>query len=138
MIDESTDISVDHKLIIYVKYLKNNESQNSLWANLKLSGECNADAMKEIIIKFLKEKKVPLSKVAGLSTDGAAVMMGKNNGINKKFQDMIPGLLHYHCIAHCLALTFPKLLIEYPYFKAARELGSLYAYFHSSNIRIEN
>ncbi|CAI7884431.1 unnamed protein product [Closterium sp. NIES-53] len=48
---------------------------------------------------------IELAKIAGMSTDGASVMMGSKNGLVARLRLRIPHLVSSHCIAHREALA---------------------------------
>ena len=57
------------------------------------------------IRSFLNDHTVPYEKVAGLGSDGAAVMTGVHNGVGVQLKQVYPLLVHVHCMAHRLALA---------------------------------
>ena len=138
MIDESTDLSVEKHLIVYVSYLEDGHLRTSFLTLLKLvSADSNTVYRK--LIGFLKSCKIDTEKIFGFSSDGAAVMMGKDNGVVKKFKTDNPYLLEMHCIAHRLALSSldaAKQVGEVKYYESM--LQSLHSYFSKSSKRIEH
>lgn len=55
-------------------------------------------------MKLLSNCDLDLNKLPGLSTDGASVMVGKENGVAAKLKREAKMLLNVHCICHRLAL----------------------------------
>ena len=43
--------------------------------------------------------------LVGFGSDGASVMMGRQNGVLKKIKDDVPHLIEMHCVAHRLELV---------------------------------
>ena len=84
---------------------------------------------------FLTENDVPLAKVVGLGTDGAAVMTGKHNGVGVKLGRESPLLIHVHCVAHRLALAVSQSAKGIPEL-AAYQVTTRNIYYHFENSAI--
>ena len=52
-----------------------------------------------------------------LGSDGASVMLGRNNGVSKLLKDCVPFLVSNHCIAHRLALPCGQAANEVSFLK---------------------
>ena len=83
LLDESNDISTTKFLMIYVQYVnkRNGTLDQKYITNIPLI-ECDAIGISSAVVNFFETKNVPLSKVVMLTTDGAAVMLGCNNGVH--------------------------------------------------------
>ncbi|GJP85000.1 hypothetical protein CLOP_g15037 [Closterium sp. NIES-67] len=57
------------------------------------------------LVAYLDSIGISLSKVSGISTDGAAVMVGATNGVVGRLRQRIPHVVSVHCIAHREALA---------------------------------
>ena len=57
-------------------------------------------------------------KLVALATDGAAVMLGKNNGVVKRIKELVhrPSVLAIHCSAHRLELAYKHSCKDVPLF----------------------
>lgn len=71
-------------------------------------------------MNFMEEKNINCgTKLVGLGSDGASVMMGRHSGVGVQLKSVAPFLVHTHCVAHRLALCTSqaaksvKLLDEY-------------------------
>ena len=73
MIDESTDLSVRKNLFIYINTLIPSGDINSNFANITEMKQCDADALTKVIVEYLEEKQIDVTRVAGLGSDGASV-----------------------------------------------------------------
>ena len=62
----------------------------------------DADTLTDVICSTLKDVNLDLANMTGLSSDGAAVMLG---GVARKLKDRNPQLLVIHCVCHRLALA---------------------------------
>ncbi len=40
------------------------------------------------------------TKLIGMGSDGASVMLGKENGVGKRLQEMNPAIVTIHCFGH--------------------------------------
>ena len=65
----------------------------------------NAHAISWLVLKSFVDSDVPFSKVTGFSSDGASVILGKNNGVAARLRDHNPKLINIHCVCHKLALA---------------------------------
>ena len=58
----------------------------------------NARAISELVLKSFVDSDVPFSRVTEFSSDGASVMLGKNNGVAARLSDHNPKLINIHCV----------------------------------------
>ena len=106
MIDESTDMNSEKYLIIYVKYF--DEKEGIVRTEFfKLTEIIQFDALFifSLLKDFLKHHQLSLRFLTSFATDGASVMIGKQNGVATKIKEVNPFLIINHCCAHKLALT---------------------------------
>ena len=101
IVDESTDIVVHKVLVLYFKY----RSPNSLVYKTMFGGiiqltECHAQALKKVIKRFYIEHEIYLNRLVMLTSDGAAVMLGRWNGLAALLKRTVPHLSEQHCVAH--------------------------------------
>lgn len=108
ILDEATDISVNKQLGFCIQCL---EGGFIKVRNIKLlevkSG--SAEVITEAILQYLTSTApvtLDLKCLAGGSSDGASVMIGKHTGVMTRLQEAAPqGFISTHCIAHRLALA---------------------------------
>ncbi|CAI7814073.1 unnamed protein product [Closterium sp. NIES-54] len=98
-LDESTDRIHGKHLIIYVTYLKNRAVVNEFLTLITVD-RADAASLSSAVVQYLTGIGVDLQKVTGIATDGASVMVGKNNGVVARLRMRIPHLASTHCIAH--------------------------------------
>ena len=133
MIDESTDLSVRKNLLLYVNAMTSSGDVNSYFANITEMKHCDANALTEAIVEYLREKKIDVSRVSGLGSDGASVMTGRHNGVGAKLKKLNPFMLSMHCVAHKLALASENAASQVPYCRQHHStLKGLYNFFHTS------
>ncbi|XP_078504219.1 uncharacterized protein LOC144762807 [Lissotriton helveticus] len=101
IIDESTDISVTKMLILYFKFrpVPSTEHKTLFGGIVKLTS-CNAEAITTAVKEFYTANELDLMKMVMFTSDGASVMLGKNNGVATRLKQSIPHLVEQHCVAH--------------------------------------
>ena len=57
------------------------------------------------------------TRLCGLGSDGASVMLENRGGVSKLLREKAPFLVATHCIAHRLALACGQTANETPYLK---------------------
>ena len=135
MVDETTDVTTNSQLIIYARYLKDGKSKTSFGGTVTINNG-KADTIKDAILHFLSTNDLPLQRMCAFGSDGAAVMVGRKNGVGKQLQDLVPHLLSNHCVAHRLALASAQSAAAVPYlekFKAI--LSQLFRFYNYSAVR---
>jgi hypothetical protein len=107
IIDESTDISSTQELALIIRYFDKTSvaPRTEIMALIKMT---NGDAsyIKSCILMLLKSWGLSLPHLVGIATDGAAVMVGEENGVAAKLTEYCPFLVANHCIAHRLNLAY--------------------------------
>ena len=91
-VDENTDISVSKCLILYFKYRGNSEK---VFIEYKLDlGESHSYSLVKLHLlslqlkEFYKKYKLELYKMLMRASDGAAVMLGRRNGVAVKLKSI--------------------------------------------------
>jgi Domain of unknown function (DUF4371)/hAT family C-terminal dimerisation region len=138
MIDESTDITTTKHLDIYVSYVAKQGTFKTRFLCLIPLTECDAESITCAIIDIF-EKKGILSKLVAFASDGASVMLGKNEGVAAKLSRVCTyPLIVNHCVAHRLALACKDARKEIGFYKEAELLvKKIYGYFKNSCSRIQ-
>ncbi len=138
MIDESTDITTTKHLDIYVSYVTKQGIFKTRFLCLLPLTECDAKSITNVIIDIFKKKGV-LSKLVAFASDGASVMLGKNEGVAAKLSRVCTyPLIVNHCVAHRLALACKDARKEIEFYKEAELLvKKIYGYFRNSCSRIQ-
>ena len=86
-LDESTDRSQEKHLAIIIRYINPQAVLQTKFLELKALDNCDADSLLKALQDSLRQAGVPMKKVVGLGTDGAAVMTGIRNGLPFKQLD---------------------------------------------------
>ena len=113
-LDESTDLTGSPRLAIFGRYLVNNTIREELISLASLETTTKGIDICKAVVKQLTEKKLDLSKIVSVITDGAGSMTGKTNGfINLFTQHVGHSILSFHCIIHqqvlCAKTNFKSL-----------------------------
>ncbi|KAK1896663.1 Zinc finger protein 862, partial [Dissostichus eleginoides] len=92
-----------------------------------------ADSVVAAIKSVLQKKELPVDRLYGLGTDGAAVMTGRLNGVAKQLTDSFPKLVSVACAAHRLALACKDASNAVKYMANFRNhLQELHLFFRNS------
>ena len=103
--DESTDIAILKQLVVYVRYIKNGEVVTRF---LKIQDLLDGTVVtiETALIDILSKLQIPLEKVAVFGSDGAAVMVGRRNGVATKLKNRIPHLVAVQCVCSSLGISY--------------------------------
>jgi len=115
MIDESTDIACISTMCIVVRFFDNDISKicSRFWDllpvhNLENPDKVHAGATAENIFSSVfgsfKKYNVNVDNIIGFGSDGCSTMMGKNNSVSTRMNEMYPGVFIMRCICHSLHL----------------------------------
>ena len=138
MIDESTDLSMEKHLIVYVNYLEKGVLYTRFLTIIKLTA-ADASVVYNSLVSYLRVCKIDVSKIFGFSSDGAAVMTGKKHGVTTRLLSDNPFMLSMHCVAHKLALSCidaTKSVKEVSYYEGMPH--AIHSHFSRSSKRIEH
>ena len=141
LIDESTTISNISSLIIFVRTCLPNHDMNfpvNLFLDLVelKEGVKAVDVFNSFMncLQFYGMTKQYLKDhLICLSCDGAAVMLGRSNGVAKLMRDEFPSMIVWHCANHRLELAVNEVVKgigEVNKFKMF--MDKLYALYHAS------
>ena len=141
MLDETCDINVEKKLVVYVRYIHNGEACTAYIGNKRVT-DCTAQGLYTALCDFLESigiiKDQNYSPLIGLGTDGAAVMVGCKNGLGQKLKDKNKLLVQVHCVAHRLNLAASQAGKGIQYMEDYhRYIQILYRFFSDSQVRYD-
>ena len=143
MVDEVTDISVQSQMLTFIQFVSPVTSSVeiaflSVQNVLDEFSSANADALTSLIKdQLVQQCGLSLKNLKGLATDGAAVMIGKNNGVAAQLKELNPVIINVHCICHKLALACTDTNKEIAYIKRVEDtLRQLWTYFENSPKRL--
>ena len=141
MLDETCDITVEKKLVIYCRYIKEGQVYTAYVGNKRVT-DCTAEGLKVALCDFLQSSGIlpedDYSSLMGLGTDGAAVMVGCRGGLGVKLKEKNNMLIQVHCIAHRLNLAASQASSGIPYMQDYhRYIQLLYHFFSDSQVRYD-
>ncbi|CAI7779195.1 unnamed protein product [Closterium sp. NIES-53] len=102
--DESTDRTRGKHMIVYLTFIMDRRVVTEFFTLLTVE-KCDAASLFEVLMNHLRSAGVDVSKLVGISMDGASVMTGKDNGLVARIREHAPHLFSCHCIAHREALA---------------------------------
>ena len=91
-LDESRTISSEALLLIFVRYISNNNLQNEMLYLVDPTSRTTSADIFEAVDSFFKEHNLNYENLVGCCTDRAAAMMGKTIGFNTRLKVVAP-----HC-----------------------------------------
>ena len=109
LVDDLTDVSVKELMVTFVQYIDPSGKLQTKFLFvrnlLKDSHSANAITIHNNIMEGLRSLDIDTEKFASICTDGAAVMVGRKNGLAGLLRKSLPKILTFHCICHKLALA---------------------------------
>ena len=125
MMDDSSDASNVEQTVVSVRLVYDGEVEEHMLGVVDCSDDQSAENLTSILLSTLEKYKVmPATckeKVIGQSYDGAAVMSGSLNGVQKKVQEHYPFAFYNHCVAHRMSLCAAQSAMKIP--KIAKFFG---------------
>ncbi|XP_044749776.1 zinc finger MYM-type protein 1-like [Coccinella septempunctata] len=108
MADETTDVSSKLQTVLIFRYCKDGKPVERFWEFFK-SEQQTAEVLSNLILKALEPlvAKNP-NKLIAQSYDGAAVMSGKQSGVQARIKEKYPVAHFVHCYAHQLNLIMSQ------------------------------
>nr|XP_006122371.1 E3 SUMO-protein ligase KIAA1586-like isoform X1 [Pelodiscus sinensis]XP_014428732.1 E3 SUMO-protein ligase KIAA1586-like isoform X1 [Pelodiscus sinensis] len=137
IIDESTGISVTKLLIIYFKFRDAAcTTHKTVFGGIIKLSACDAQAITAAIKDFYTLNTLDMMKMVMFTSDGASVMLGKNNGVAAQLKQCVPHLTELHCVAHREDLGLVDAWNQVPRMKTIETLlKTIYTVFCRSSIQ---
>jgi hypothetical protein len=107
IIDESTDLVSTKELALMIRYFDHTENRGvTRFLCLLPLEHGDAKYLRILIIQVLRAYNIIIENMVGISTDGAAVMIGPKSGLCTRLAKRAPFIVQNHCVAHRLNLAF--------------------------------
>lgn len=137
MLDESTDIGIQKRLSVCVRYVKQGEPVTKFLLNVQLENGC-AITIVNCVLEEFEKLEINLNNCVSLATDGAATMMGKKTGVGVQLKSKYaPFVLQTHCVAHRLNLACVDSIKEKDFLVKFREkFTNLFNFISASANRV--
>ncbi|XP_014675882.1 PREDICTED: zinc finger protein 862-like [Priapulus caudatus] len=140
--DGTTDVSVQENEIFYIRMcIKGTITVHFLKCAIVPKGDALTifRAMKRSVEATSLEWEDVRKKIVGMGSDGAAVMLGINNGVAALLRQEQPCSIAIHCYAHKLELAYKDAIKVVPLDKKAITLlQGLYYLYHNSALNRSN
>lgn len=136
ILDETSDVMSKSQLSTVLRYVHDGHVHERFVGFSDVSDDRTADGLFRHVVKIVEEFQIK-EKLVGQTYDGASVMSGHVNGLQKKVLDEYPLAIFTHCYAHVLNLVLQQGLSN---IKECRiffqTLGGLAAFFSKSSKRV--
>ncbi|KAM4590951.1 zinc finger protein 862-like [Odontesthes bonariensis] len=135
IIDETVNITVNKKLIVYLKFENRGKAETVFLGNYTIQSGM-ARSIYSNVVDALKERGLDIRRVIGLGSDGASVMMGCHSGVGALLKQESAFAVQVHCIAHRVALAASdasKAVQMVAHYK--RTVNSVYSFYKHSATR---
>ncbi|XP_063050080.1 uncharacterized protein C17orf113-like [Engraulis encrasicolus] len=135
IVDETVNITVDKKLIVYLKFENNGKAETAFLGIYTIKAGM-AQSIYSNVVDALKERGLDIHRVMGLGSDGASVMMGCHSGVGALLKKQSAFAVQVHCIAHRVALAASdaskavQMVANY-----RRTVNSVYSFYKNSATR---
>ena len=137
--DETTDASTKEQLTtgICLRYMKD-ESICECFFGFREASDLTGAGLASKLLATLTTVSIPVSYMVGQGYDGAAVMSGCKNGVQKHIRDKYSTAMYVHCISHCLNLCLMKAGQVTGIKKAVTVINEISVFYHDSSKRTRN
>ena len=115
-VDESTDISSDCHMIIFVSFVNNvTHAVEHHFLGLIDVEDATAVSLHQALRHRIQMYGLRLPRMVGFGTDGASVMLGQNGVANLIRGDVGQHLINIHCICHRLSLGACEAMSQFAF-----------------------
>ncbi|CAG2205675.1 unnamed protein product [Mytilus edulis] len=137
LVDEVTDLSVKQQMVCFVQYIDDSGLGHVDFLDianvLDFGSSADADTLLKSVCHTLSKNELDVRNCSSFVSDGASVMVGKENGVATKLKNIVPTLLSVHCICHRLELACTDTNKDIEYISTIeRNFTQLWKYFDDS------
>lgn len=137
ILDESTTLSRISTLIIYLRTSLDGSEPVNVFVDLVELASLTANGIFDSLMSCLKSYGMSTtflsSCLIGVVCDGAAVMLGRKNGVAKLLRDEFPDIVVWHCANHRLELSVGDVVKSVSNVNRFRSfMDKLYSLYHAS------
>lgn len=111
-LDETTDVSKDAQLMVYVRYPGLTDIQEDILFCKPMSTTTRGEDIFLMVDSFFKEEGLNWNQCFSICTDGAAAMTASQKGFSTRAKQMNPQIISIHCLLHRQNLASKKLSPE--------------------------
>ena len=109
ILDETSDIMLKSQLSTVLRYVYDGQVHERFIGFSDVSNDRTADGLFRHVVQIVEDFQIK-DKLVGQTYDGASVMSGHTNGLQKKVLDEFPLAIFTHCYAHVLNLVLQQSL----------------------------
>ena len=110
-VDESTDVESKAIMLVYVRYVHQDEVHEDLLCCLSLPSSTTGSELFRLLKEYAAGR-LDWSFCVGVCTDGAAAMTGRLSGFSAKLKEVAPECEATHCMIHREMLASKKMSPE--------------------------
>ena len=133
MVNEVCDRTTEKYLAMCVRYISTEGDVKTSFLSDIAVPEVTAENLTSKIISELDRHDLNVQKMTGFMSDGAAVFLGKKNGVGKRLKDINPHMVTTKCKDHKLALACRESYAKVPGIRKLDEtLGHLHCFYKYS------
>ncbi|XP_072113696.1 E3 ubiquitin-protein ligase RNF4 isoform X1 [Mobula birostris] len=107
-VDESTDVDNKAILLVYVRYIFQDDVQEDMLCALPLTTNTTGAELFKSLNDYMSGK-LDWSFCVGICTDGAAAMTGRLSGFTTRVKEVAPECQSTHCVTHREMLASRKM-----------------------------
>lgn len=108
-LDESTDVSGNAQLVIFVKYIETDDICEHILFCKSLEGRTTGEDIFNVVNTFFSENGLSWKSCSSVCTDAAASMTGSGKGLVARIKKENPDIKWTHCVIHREALASKKM-----------------------------
>uniref|UniRef100_A0A8C5MST2 DUF4371 domain-containing protein n=1 Tax=Leptobrachium leishanense TaxID=445787 RepID=A0A8C5MST2_9ANUR len=136
-IDESTTVSSQSVLIVYIRASVNGKDPVTFFLDLLHLPKADAQSIEATLTTCLSKHGFNNDFLAanwiGVCSDGASVMLGRKSGVLERLSGKYPQLVKWHCLCHRLELSISDTIDSVPGLQHVTSFfEKLYAVYHQS------
>ncbi|MCO5595157.1 hypothetical protein L7F22_049196 [Adiantum nelumboides] len=138
VVDESTDISINHHMVMYLSYLEYGSMPCNAFYGIIRTNDSTAKGIFDTIMLELERSNLDLSKLIAFGSDGCNTMVGRKKGVATLLKKVNPMLTSIHCVAHRTNLATSDTSKKIDFAKRIDVLvNGIANYFSSSSNRMD-
>ncbi|XP_068250344.1 SCAN domain-containing protein 3-like [Palaemon carinicauda] len=111
-LDESTDISDDVQLLVYVQYQGKSDIEENFLFCKRLETTATGEDLFKLVDSFIKEEGLRWDQCSSVCSDGASAMPGARQGFTARVKQVNPTVIVTHCLLHRENLASGKMSLE--------------------------
>ncbi|KAG0438169.1 SCAN domain-containing protein 3 [Dictyocoela muelleri] len=111
-LDESTLPDNASLLLAYVRFIKDEKINQELLFAETLKTDTKGESIFLVFKEFFSTKKIPLTNILTVATDGAPAMIGRHKGFISYLKKLHPDVVSIHCVIHRQHLVAKNLSVR--------------------------